>query len=488
MQRPSAFGWIPACFISFLFVVSASTSYAQVEIRDTIRIYPKADIDDVTTWLWKQWLDTASVPLLKSTRNSTLLAIRRTGKSLEMELTWGPLGLVEFLVLEPDGFFASFPASPSPSGSIVQYFNNSRNDEGNGLARYTNSNALEGRYTIFLHYLGSFKDRSNPPINFQVKIRFGGELVQTLSGTLPRGFHRVGTYTTPISVTISVTLSLDPAEVRPCGTGGNNEARVLLKVTRNQQPVSGEEVEVRTFAILPSGGHKDHPAYPADQLGIFSWNGKEGNPLVVTTNDQGEVDNLVYKSGEFSVLMKFIAKHVESGSQGTLEKQIEVLLKELQPGFFLLKPIETVIQQKHPSPYWVVEGIEISLDEIATEYSEAFPPVSDNDKLTITDASLQYGGRYEINGDWVHSEHLYHRRGLDVDLRSKNVPLDEPYKDPNRNGIYDDGEPFTDRNGNGKRDTNRTILEEILSKKVLEFKLEFEDKDNEHYHLYFWFR
>ena len=169
--------------------------------------------------------------------------------------------------------------------------------------------------------------------------------------------------------------------------------------------------------------------------------------------------------------------------EGKVSKQISVApLVELGGSSFDLKPIETEAQRKHPRPYWVVDGLDISLDLIASEYNRLFP---DGPRLTITDASLQYGGRYEINGDWRHSSHWYHRRGHDVDLRSKNI-LDEPFVDLNKNDEYDAGEPFTDRNGNGKRDLNRTRLREILRDLVPRVELEDQSGNNEHFHLYFW--
>ncbi|MGH2569299.1 MAG: hypothetical protein ACRDGA_13255, partial [Bacteroidota bacterium] len=199
----------------------------------------------------------------------------------------------------------------------------------------------------------------------------------------------------------------------------------------------------------------------------------------------------LYTTGEFSVKMRFKAKHTQSGKEKTLEKQVSVApLTELSGGTFDMKPIESDIQRKHPRPYWVVEGIDLSLDLIAAEYNRLFP---DSPRLVVTDASLQHGGRYEINGDWTHGSHKYHRIGLDVDLRSRDI-LDEPYIDLNQNDEYDLGEPFTDRNGNGKRDAARTELKEILSKEggVPRWQLEPEIIkagkiiQGEHFHLFYW--
>jgi hypothetical protein len=113
--------------------------------------------------------------------------------------------------------------------------------------------------------------------------------------------------------------------------------------------------------------------------------------------------------------------------------------------------------------------------------------------LVVTDASLQHGGRYEINGDWTHRSHFYHRIGLDVDLRSRDI-LDDQFEDENANGFFDSGEKLTvDHNKNGKLDLHRTKLVEILKGWVPRPRFEPTKKDKqgriitvEHYHLYFW--
>jgi hypothetical protein len=290
--------------------------------------------------------------------------------------------------------------------------------------------------------------------------------------------------------TVNIEMSLERETLFPTlssttwvNEGNNNTTKVEVKVTSGSDPLGNQVVELKTETVLPSGGHESHPSFLPSQLGIFRWNGQSGNPLSVVTNSVGQVENLEYQTGEFSVKIKFIAKHIGSGAERSIEKQISIYpLTELRGGSFDVKPIETDIQRKHPRPYWVVEGIDLTLDLIASEYNRLFP---EGPRLTITDASLQYGGRYEINGDWTHRSHFYHRIGLDVDLRSKNI-LDEPYIDSNKNGRYDFGEPFIDRNGNGKRDLNRTRLRDILKGFVPHFELEDPAGNNEHFHLYFW--
>ncbi|HXG37993.1 MAG TPA: hypothetical protein VNL36_04390 [Bacteroidota bacterium] len=313
-----------------------------------------------------------------------------------------------------------------------------------------------------------------------------------------QGVTKSNSDTVVVKEPIKINLSLDRETLYPTLTsmsfaneGGNNKTQVFMRLTRGDQPVSNQDVEIKTEPIIPSGGHEGHPVFPDNQRGTFFWNGKTGNPLTVTTNEGGEVANLLYTTGEFSVKMRFIAKHKQSRAEKTLEKQISVAaLTELTGSSFDLKHIENEVQRKHPRPYWVVPGIDLSLELIATGYNRLFP---DGPRLVATDASLQNGGRYEIHGNWTHRSHFYHRIGLDVDLRSRDI-LDDQFSDDNGNGFFDPGEKLTvDHNKNGKLDLHRTKLEEILKKRVPRPRFEPTKKDKEgkiivveHYHLYFW--
>ena len=283
------------------------------------------------------------------------------------------------------------------------------------------------------------------------------------------------------------TLISTPSE----NEGNNNRINVFVSTTLDGIPMSGQEIEVQAEGRIPSGGHIDHPPFPADQKGKFIWNNNEGNPLLVLTNNLGYVDNLFYQAGEFSITIEISAKHIESSSKQAVEKEISVYpLRQLTGGLYDLKAIESDIQKMHPSPYWIVDGLHIVLDSVAQRYNNLF---LGNSKLVITDASLIHGGKYEVAGNWEGGGHKFHRLGLDVDMRSTSV-LDDDFNDVNDNGTLDQGESLTiDHNHNGKLDLNRTelinILEDWIPRPV--FEPTKKDVDGnivvfEHFHLYFW--
>jgi hypothetical protein len=128
------------------------------------------------------------------------------------------------------------------------------------------------------------------------------------------------------------------------------------------------------------------------------------------------------------------------------------------------------------------------LDSIAVNYRRLFP---DDAMIFINDISLPLGGRFDIKGKWSGSkDHQYHRFGKDVDIRSSTIPEGDVYRDLNRNGEYDVGEPLSrDVNKNKKYERNREGFEDICKKySVAEILLEDPGRANEHYHLFFWNR
>jgi hypothetical protein len=136
--------------------------------------------------------------------------------------------------------------------------------------------------------------------------------------------------------------------------------------------------------------------------------------------------------------------------------------------------------------HFATADVRTNIQRIATEYHRQFP---DELVLQINDMSLPLGGRFDIDGHWQgNSNHQYHRQGTDVDIRSTSIPDDDRYKDANRNGRYDLGEPITfDLNGNGQYDYTNSAFEEIcIDNDVRRPRLEHPGvPGREHYHLYF---
>lgn len=71
----------------------------------------------------------------------------------------------------------------------------------------------------------------------------------------------------------------------------------------------------------------------------------------------------------------------------------------------------------HKKNHFLMTGATTVLERLAKDYHTAFPlaPV-----LHINDASLEWGGKFDIEGSWV-GEHAEHTRGTVVDVRANPV-------------------------------------------------------------------
>jgi hypothetical protein len=135
--------------------------------------------------------------------------------------------------------------------------------------------------------------------------------------------------------------------------------------------------------------------------------------------------------------------------------------------------------------HWAAASVNTNIENIAAEYRRLFPNLP---PLAINDMSLPYGGKFDINGKWT-GDHTYHRNGLDVDVRSRDMTGDL-YEDVNRNGVFDPGidRIIVDRNNNGRFDPGSLSRFRIIAQNRGVYFAHLEDPEgrNEHWHLYFW--
>lgn len=124
----------------------------------------------------------------------------------------------------------------------------------------------------------------------------------------------------------------------------------------------------------------------------------------------------VYKAPQVSGVVKFIA----SFSAGPpVEHRLEVML----PGLHAIVETQNLRLKSptsiHPSPYWALPEFILKLNQLADGYA-----ARTGKYLTLTDASLEWGGRFDLGSDWTapHSEHF---RGREADLRSSDMSEDE---------------------------------------------------------------
>lgn len=158
-----------------------------------------------------------------------------------------------------------------------------------------------------------------------------------------------------------------------------------------------------------------------------------GNPLPTETCKSGIPGNTPYrvyfKAPVFSTLV-FDQGDFFGSCSGTLtaESHVTVTAQNLiqlteltEEPYFLFKPTS----QYHPSNRFGTPDTNAKTKKIAWEYYQQF-----NQKLTVNDMGLAWGGRYhsppieenEIPNCWTHGlYHEFHRYGRQTDVRSSNV-------------------------------------------------------------------
>ena len=82
-------------------------------------------------------------------------------------------------------------------------------------------------------------------------------------------------------------------------------------------------------------------------------------------------------------------------------------------------------RQAHPSNHWVTPEARIGLINVANAYKAQFygnGPIAPADMVTYNDASLEWGGKFDLGRKWANTgAHSEHREGLSIDTRSSNL-------------------------------------------------------------------
>ncbi len=139
---------------------------------------------------------------------------------------------------------------------------------------------------------------------------------------------------------------------------------------------------------------------------------------------------IYFKAPAYSALV--LEKSEFYGScQGTMQTenfikvtaQNSIQLEELKPEpYFTFKSADG----HHSANRFAAADTNIKLKQIAWEYYSVYKPATAYKMITINDMGLIWGGRYhalEPHNCWANgADHVYHRYGRQVDVRSWNIP------------------------------------------------------------------
>jgi hypothetical protein len=243
--------------------------------------------------------------------------------------------------------------------------------------------------------------------------------------------------------TLTITLS-GGTEVEPSnGEDKRTLPFIATVIDQSTQKPTTNSVEVRISLKVndpKSGGH-DHGDSTRPRGGIAEekvcasdnecWKKKTVNGAVVFNFNAPEA------SGTYTISATC------EGCSNTATKPVDVKVNESKdPGWdhltassdYALVGGET--GKKHHDNHYLTATASAHLKRLVREYNLAYPagPV-----LYLNDASLVWGGRFDISGNWA-GDHKNHRKGVVIDIRANQDPTAIPQ------ARFDDFEKFAKAN------------------------------------------
>ncbi|HAR41400.1 MAG TPA: hypothetical protein DCS07_02015 [Bdellovibrionales bacterium] len=249
-------------------------------------------------------------------------------------------------------------------------------------------------------------------------------------------------------------LNLSVPEVYPNNTSGNSNTIITALLSDSAgNPVYGKSIQFYSAPQDGSGGHIAEIHHGARPKGTFESSS-------CTTGADGTCQ-VTYTASQFGGLEKILG-NLSGNASVKDSKTLTVKVPALAPlsgGPYTFKCFGNSSEPScpgggygHTSFYSVQSFVDEDMFAIASAYSGTFPGAP---LLTVTDASLSWGGLYDYKNTWT-NPHRFHREGTDIDIRSTSIP-----------------------------DDNQETFESIVCRLGGFPNLELAGLPNEHYHLYF---
>ncbi|MFM9879362.1 MAG: hypothetical protein ACKVOO_03000 [Burkholderiaceae bacterium] len=206
------------------------------------------------------------------------------------------------------------------------------------------------------------------------------------------------------------------AEIWPSGTGGTSTVQITAKVVTGNQPKLGVVVSFTVGVTANSGGHDHNDATrPRGSLSIAQG----------TTDVNGEV-KVTFTASQIA------GTHTISATCGNCinspaSKAIRVKVPDLVDIFTLpYQDAQWAIpgvgqRAEHTDNHYLTVAAATRLLDISRRFRQIWPTAP---RLTLNDASLVWGGKFDIDGTWETNprRHAEHRLGDNIDVRANTAP------------------------------------------------------------------
>ena len=215
-------------------------------------------------------------------------------------------------------------------------------------------------------------------------------------------------------------------EIRPKGAegkDGKSTLELIAKVMEGSTPKAGVAVTFAVEVEPNTGGHDHHDA--SRPKGLV--NGKLTASGVTEAN--GEI-KVTFQASQIAGT-HVVAAVCESCTNKSVTKNVDVKVPDLVP--FLVLPLAGMQWNpngvgdtpQHTDNHYLTMAATYRMLEIASKFKKIWPSAP---QLTLNDASLKWGGKFDIDGSWEANprRHAEHRLGDNVDVRANTRPGNVP--------------------------------------------------------------
>ncbi|MFA3783608.1 hypothetical protein ABRY23_11155 [Melioribacteraceae bacterium 4301-Me] len=211
--------------------------------------------------------------------------------------------------------------------------------------------------------------------------------------------------------------------------GYNPYSSLYIDLTRGNQSIPNKDVKITLERIEGTGGHEHTiPPLPLYLSGELKSGSTKGNPIIVSTNADGQivVDNLLASqvSGKY-IIKAELTSNPEINDETGIEVKVPDLVNFGNVNNEGKWSLVGAIPSKHIDVHYCTGEMRNNLVRVLNnfyDWSKKYKNTELGIVLAVNDMSLIWGGAYEYNGDWnVYSHHSFHRVGLSVDINRSGM-------------------------------------------------------------------
>lgn len=233
-----------------------------------------------------------------------------------------------------------------------------------------------------------------------------------------------------IKVQNSITFQKPLADIEPSGTaGGGSTSRTAYAQVVNTQtnlPQAGVQVKFSVDVKARTGGHNhDDASRPKGKLLDCRYPYSEVDSTICITQLDGKATatfSAPIVSGTHTITATCVSPACTGPASGDINVKVDGL--ETIPASQFYTFIGTA--DKHSDNHYLTPDAASQLWRLAATYYFMNRQDTSVPLLHLNDASLVWGGKFDVAGHWTSGAHAGHRRGAVIDIRANALPTAIP--------------------------------------------------------------